>query len=112
MRGSILLAAGAVAAVLAAAPVRADVEIGMVGPITGQYAIFGEQMRRGAELHGGPDQAKGGGINGQQVALEVGDDACDPKQAVSVANQLAHRQVVVVDRPLLLGLVDPGLGGL
>ena len=95
MRGSILLAAGAVAAVLAAAPVRADVEIGMVGPITGQYAIFGEQMRRGASYM--VDRInQDGGINGQKVALEVGDDACDPRQAVSVANQLANRQVVAV----------------
>ena len=95
MRGSILLAAGAVAAVLAAAPVRADVEIGMVGPITGQYAIFGEQMRRGASYMVDRINQEGG-INGQKVALEVGDDACDPRQAVSVANQLASRQVVAV----------------
>jgi branched-chain amino acid transport system substrate-binding protein len=95
MRGSILLAAGAVAAVLAAAPVRADVEIGMVGPITGQYAIFGEQMRRGASYMVDRINQEGG-INGQKVALQVGDDACDPRQAVSVANQLANRQVVAV----------------
>jgi branched-chain amino acid transport system substrate-binding protein len=30
------------------------------------------------------------------LALEIGDDACDPRQAVSVANQLAGRRVALV----------------
>ena len=30
-----------------------------------------------------------GGVLGQKLQLSVGDDACDPRQAVSVANQLA-----------------------
>ena len=30
---------------------------------------------------------------GRQLALEIGDDACDPRQAVSVANQVAGRGV-------------------
>ena len=34
-----------------------------------------------------------GGVNGEKLVLEVGDDACDPKQAVAVANQLASKGV-------------------
>jgi branched-chain amino acid transport system substrate-binding protein len=37
-----------------------------------------------------------GGVNGEQLVLSVGDDACDPKQAVAVANQFAGDGVVFV----------------
>ncbi len=33
---------------------------------------------------------------GKQLVLSVGDDACDPKQAVSVANSFASKKVVFV----------------
>ena len=29
-----------------------------------------------------------GGVLGEQLSLKIGDDACDPKQAVAVANQM------------------------
>ena len=76
-------------------PVDQDIVIAVAGPMTGQYAAFGEQMRRGAERAVADINAKGG-INGRKLRLEVGDDACDPKQAVSVANQLASRGVIFV----------------
>lgn len=74
----------------------ADIRVAVVGPMTGQYAAFGEQMRRGAEMAVADLNAKGG-VLGQKLVLEVGDDACDPKQAVSVANQMANKGVVFVD---------------
>ena len=33
---------------------------------------------------------------GQQLVLDIGDDACDPRQAVSVANDLASKGVKMV----------------
>jgi branched-chain amino acid transport system substrate-binding protein len=63
--------------------------------MTGQYATFGEQMKRGAELAVADINAHGG-VMGKKLALEVADDACDPKQAVSIANQMASRGVVFV----------------
>ncbi len=72
-----------------------DISIAVVGPMTGQYATFGEQMRRGAEMAVADINAKGG-IGGKKLKLEVGDDACDPKQAVAVANQLASKKVLFV----------------
>jgi branched-chain amino acid transport system substrate-binding protein len=63
--------------------------------MTGQYAAFGGQMRAGAE-QAVTDLNAAGGVLGRQLALEVGDDACDPRQAVSVANQLAGRRVALV----------------
>jgi len=88
-----LLAVGA--ALLSTAAAKADTIIATVGPMTGQYAIFGDQMKRGAELAVAQINAKGG-LLGQQLKLQIGDDACDPKQAVSVANDLVHRKVIFV----------------
>jgi branched-chain amino acid transport system substrate-binding protein len=88
-------AALCVAATLAATSARAEVKIALVGPITGQYAIFGDQMKRGAEYMVA-QLNKNGGINGDKVVLEIGDDACDPRQAVAVANQMATKKVAAV----------------
>lgn len=84
------LAAGLAVAATAAA--RADIVIATAGPMTGQYASFGEQMRRGAEM-AVKDINAAGGVLGQMLKLEIGDDACDPKQAVAVANAMAGKNV-------------------
>jgi branched-chain amino acid transport system substrate-binding protein len=89
-----LLAASALIA-LTAGGAQADVAIATAGPMTGQYAIFGDQMKRGAEMAVKDLNAKGG-VLGEQLTLEVGDDACDPKQAVAVANQMVNAGVVFV----------------
>lgn len=73
----------------------ADIVISTAGPMTGQYASFGEQMRRGAELAVADLNAKGG-VMGQKLVLKIGDDACDPKQAVAVANKFVSEKVVFV----------------
>ncbi|MBE25533.1 MAG: branched chain amino acid ABC transporter substrate-binding protein [Rhodospirillaceae bacterium] len=70
-----------------------DIVIAVAGPITGQYAIFGQQMLRGAEM-AVSDINRAGGVLGKQLVLEVGDDACEAKQAVAVANQMANKGVV------------------
>lgn len=92
-----LFAATAVAVGAQGVPVAKaqEITIAVAGPITGQYAIFGEQMRRGAQMAVDDLNAKGG-VMGRKLKLEVGDDACDPRQAVAVANQLASRKVVFV----------------
>jgi branched-chain amino acid transport system substrate-binding protein len=88
--------AGIAALALAlAAPAHAQIQIAVAGPITGNYATFGAQMKEGAEMAVADINAKGG-VLGQQLVLNVGDDACDPKQAVSVANEFASKKVVFV----------------
>jgi len=81
---------------LASSAAWADIQIAVVGPITGQYASFGEQMKRGAEM-AVKDLNGNGGVLGEQLALNVGDDACDPKQAVAVANQMVSKGVKFID---------------
>ena len=90
---SLVAAAAMTVATVTAA--RAEITIAVVGPITGQYASFGEQMKRGAELAVKDINAKGG-VNGKKVKLVVGDDACDPKQAVAVANKLVSQGVTFI----------------
>lgn len=77
------------------AQAQAEIVIAVAGPMTGQYASFGEQMKGGAEQAVADLNAKGG-IMGEQIRLVVGDDACDPKQAVAVANQFAGDGVTFV----------------
>jgi branched-chain amino acid transport system substrate-binding protein len=72
-----------------------DISIAVAGPMTGENATFGTQMRNGAEV-AVEDINAAGGVLGKKLKLEVGDDACDPKQARSVATQLAAKKVVFV----------------
>jgi branched-chain amino acid transport system substrate-binding protein len=91
MAAPMVIGAGRGALAQASGPIR----IATAGPMTGQYAAFGGQMRAGAE-QAVTDLNAAGGVLGRQLALEIGDDACDPRQAVSVANQLAGRRVALV----------------
>lgn len=70
----------------------ADTLVAIAGPMTGQYASAGDQIRKGAEMAIADINAKGG-VLGQKLKLEVGDDACDPKQAVAVANQMVNKKI-------------------
>jgi branched-chain amino acid transport system substrate-binding protein len=69
--------------------------IAIVGPITGQYASFGAQMKNGGEM-AVADINAAGGVLGKKLDLSTGDDACDPKQAVAVANQMTGAGVKLV----------------
>lgn len=90
----IVLTGVAIAALgFASSAAYADIQIAVAGPMTGQYASFGAQMKAGAE-QAVADINAAGGVNGEQLVLSIGDDACDPKQAVAVANQMAGKGVV------------------
>ena len=86
----------AAALTLNAGGVRAqDIPIAVVGPVTGSNAALGEQMTRGANMAVADINAKGG-VLGKKLALIIADDACDPKQAVSAANDVVGKNVVFV----------------
>ena len=105
----------AVAVVISAAalggPARADVLIGVAGPLTGTGAWFGEQLERGAAL-AVADINAAGGVLGQQVQLITADDFCDPEQAVAAAKKLVSDGVVFVVGHIVLRRLDPGIGNL
>jgi branched-chain amino acid transport system substrate-binding protein len=71
-----------------AAPAGAEVKFAVGAPITGGSAAFGAQLKNGTE-QAVEDINAAGGILGQKLTLEVGDDRADPKEGVSVANKFA-----------------------
>ena len=60
--------------------------IGLMAPMTGDYAEYGMFFKEGIGL--AVDEInKAGGIKGQQVELLVGDSRADPKEAALVAQK-------------------------
>src|SRR6478736_742125 len=86
MKKTLLSAVALTALVAFGGSAWADIMVGVAGPITRPNAAFGAQLQKGAEAAVADINAKGG-INGEQIKLEVGDDVSDPKQGVSVANK-------------------------
>ncbi|PVZ09712.1 MULTISPECIES: branched-chain amino acid ABC transporter substrate-binding protein [unclassified Pseudomonas] len=87
------LALAVTAALGTAGVAQADIKIGVAGPMTGANASFGEQYMRGAQAAADAINAAGG-VNGEKIVLVKGDDACEPKQAVAVANRLVDQDKV------------------
>jgi branched-chain amino acid transport system substrate-binding protein len=75
-----------IAALAFSGAASAQIKMGVAGPITGPNAAFGAQLVNGTQ-QAVDDINKAGGILGQQITLEQGDDVSDPKQGVSVANK-------------------------
>ncbi len=73
----------------------ADILIGVAGPFTGQTAVFGEQMKAGAQAAVDLINAEGG-INGERLAVVTGDDGCDARRAVGVAQEFVSKDVRAV----------------
>jgi branched-chain amino acid transport system substrate-binding protein len=85
----------ATSAMLIGAASAQEIVIGVAGPMTGNEGSFGRQMRNGAEL-AVADINAAGGVLGRKLKLEIGDDACEPKQARSVAEKFAAMKVPFV----------------
>jgi hypothetical protein len=60
--------------------------------VAGSLAEAGDEVKRGAEPALRDINAPGG-VNGRRIVLSIEDDACDTKQAVSVANHAARLPV-------------------
>lgn len=102
-----LFSGAALAASVAFAPLaHADITIGLIAPLTGPVAAYGIQVKNGAESAVEAIN-KAGGIKGEKIVLKLMDDAGEPKQAVSVANQLVGDGVHYVVGPVLSGTSVP-----
>jgi branched-chain amino acid transport system substrate-binding protein len=95
VRRGLLVVGVAAAAALGAKGADADIRIGVASDMTGALAWFGEQYQRAAELAVNELNAQGG-VLGQRVELILGDDFCDPDQAIALARNLASDGVVFV----------------
>ena len=79
----------------AGAAAAQDLSVAVAGPMTGREAVFGRQMKDGAEL-AVADINAAGGVLGKKLKLEIGDDQCDPKQARSIAEKFASGKLAFV----------------
>ena len=95
-----------VAALAFSGAARADIKMAVTGPITGPNAAFGAQLVQGT-TQAVDDINKAGGILGQKITLEQGDDVSDPKQGVSVANKFVGDGVKFVVGPFNSGVTIP-----
>jgi branched-chain amino acid transport system substrate-binding protein len=102
-RTALIVAATFLAGTAAA---RADILIGMGTPTSGPVAALGQDALRGAQ-QAVDDVNANGGVLGQKLVLRVGDDACDPRQAVAVANRFVTEKVVAVVGHLCSGAAIP-----
>ncbi|CCK16298.1 Branched-chain amino acid ABC transporter, amino acid-binding protein (TC 3.A.1.4.1) [Cronobacter universalis NCTC 9529] len=94
MKGKALLA-GAIALAMSSMAMAEDIKIAVVGAMSGPVAQYGDQEFTGAEQAVADINAKGG-IKGNKLVITKYDDACDPKQAVAVANKVVNDGVKYV----------------
>ena len=80
---------------LSTAAFAQDITIAVAGPMTGGESAFGRQLKNGADM-AIADLNTAGGLLGKKLALDVEDDACDPKQARSVAEKIASAKIPFV----------------
>ena len=64
-----------------------EVLLGLIGPMTGDYANYGTSVRDGAQIAVDEINAAGG-VNGMKLALSTQDSQGDPDSAVSAYNKL------------------------
>jgi branched-chain amino acid transport system substrate-binding protein len=95
MRTAILKSMSIALSLLLAGGAQAQVKLAVAGPVTGANAAFGAQLTQGVQ-QAVEDINKAGGILGQKIQVEVGDDVSDPKQGVSVANKFVGDSVKFV----------------
>ena len=90
-----LFAAMALAGAASYSMAADTIKIALAGPVTGAVAQYGEMQFIGAEM--AIEQINNaGGVNGAMLEGVKYDDACDPKQAVAVANKIVNDEVKYV----------------
>jgi branched-chain amino acid transport system substrate-binding protein len=98
-----MAAAAAVAAVMFG-PAKAEIKIGVAGPMTGPNAGYGQQYLSG--VRAAADKINGaGGVLGEKLVVVTGDEVSDPKQGVTVGSNF----VADGSRSLQLGRDHSGL---
>jgi len=78
----------------AEAPKAVGIKIGSLGPLTGQYAADGNDIKNGVLAAIEVMNPEMGPLG--PVTLQPEDDACDPRQAVAAANKLINEKVTAV----------------
>ena len=72
------------------------VVVGVCGPLTGQYAQYGAQWKKGFDLALEEINA-GGGINGRPLKYVFEDSQSDPRQTVAIARKFVADEKILVE---------------
>lgn len=83
------LVAGFVALTMSHTAMAEDIKVAIVGAMSGPVAQWGDMEFNGARQAINDINARGGIKGNKLVGVEY-DDACDPKQAVAVANKIVN----------------------
>ncbi|MBI2413495.1 MAG: ABC transporter substrate-binding protein [Deltaproteobacteria bacterium] len=65
------------------------IRIGSVGPLTGDIAYIGENMKAAVEL-ASDEINSSGGVKGKKIEVVYEDGKCDPKEAANAVNKLIN----------------------
>lgn len=88
-RNAKTIIAGMIALAISHTAMADDIKVAVVGAMSGPIAQWGDMEFNGARQAIKDINAKGG-IKGDKLVGVEYDDACDPKQAVAVANKIVN----------------------
>lgn len=84
--------------VLALIPACGDdsdsIKVGLIAPLTGDVAVYGNAVKEAVELYTKEFNAAGG-VNGKKIKLIAYDDKGDPTEAMNAYNKLVNSDKVV-----------------
>ena len=78
------------------------IKVGMVGCYTGDYAVYGDAVKKGAELYFNQYNEKGG-VNGQKIEIIAYDNKGDSAETVNAFTRLVDEGVTAVLGAVLTG---------
>lgn len=87
------------------ASAMADVKIGVINSLSGNFAAFGQRYNTGMQVALEEINANGG-INGEKVELIIQDDRSEAQSALAAVESLNKQQV-----PLIIGSYASGITG-
>ncbi|HML68133.1 MAG TPA: ABC transporter substrate-binding protein [Clostridia bacterium] len=104
-----ILALSALAGCAAPAAIVADqaasgetIKVGILGPHTGDYAVYGLAVKNGAQLY--IDEVnKAGGINGKQIETIVYDNKGDSTEAITAFTRMVDEGITALIGDVLTG---------
>lgn len=88
-----------------APPALADIEIGVINSLSGNFATFGQRYQAGMEVALEEINAAGG-VRGESILLNVQDDRSEAKSALTAVESLNRQNV-----PLIMGSYSSGITG-
>ena len=71
------------------------IKIAVVGPLTGDFAEYGQGFKNAVELHAKQINAKGGVLDGRQIEIVDFDDKNSGEEAASIAERIAGNKDIV-----------------